>query len=195
MARAGLDKEIVIRKAAELANEIGFEKITLKLLAENLNVQPPSLYNHIKGIGDLQRELMLFGWRQMEENMIEAAVCVSGYEALEAICHAFYKYAIENPGVFNTMLWYNKFESDETHGATEKIFSVIYKIFIKLNISKENCDHLIRTFRSFLEGFALLVNNKSFGNSILIEESFNISLQVLIAGTKTLEERGDKEDA
>ena len=45
MARVGLDKKIVIRKAAELANEIGFEKITLKLLAENLNVQPPSLYN------------------------------------------------------------------------------------------------------------------------------------------------------
>ena len=77
MARVGLDKKIVIRKAAELANEIGFEKITLKLLAENLNVQPPSLYNHIKGIDDLQREIMLFGWKQVEAKMLEAAVCVS----------------------------------------------------------------------------------------------------------------------
>lgn len=59
MARAGLDKETVIRKAAELANEIGYDKITLKLLAEHLNVQPPSLYNHIKGIEELQKEIML----------------------------------------------------------------------------------------------------------------------------------------
>ena len=84
MAWAGLDKEIVIWKAAELANEIGFEKITLKLLAEKLNVQLPSLYNYIKGIDDLQREILLFGWKQVEAEMLGAAVCVSGYEALEA---------------------------------------------------------------------------------------------------------------
>ncbi len=189
MARVGLDKEIVIRKAAEMANEIGFEKITLKLLAEKLNVQPPSLYNHIKGINDLQREIMLFGWRQMEKKMLEAAVCISGYEALEAICWAFYKYAIENPGIFNTMLWYNKFKNDEMQEVTKGIFSVIYKNFKMLNISMENSEHLIRTFRSFLEGFALLVNNNAFGNPISIEKSFDISLQVLITGIKTLKNK------
>jgi len=189
VARVGLDKKIVIRKAAELANEIGFEKITLKLLAENLNVQPPSLYNHIKGIDDLQREIMLFGWKQVEAKMLEAAVCVSGYEALEAICRAFYEYATENPGIFNIMLWYNKFQNDEAQNATKKLFSVIYKNLTMLNISKENCDHLIRTFRSFLEGFALLVNNRAFGNPVSIEESFHISLQVLIAGVKTLKNK------
>ena len=166
MARAGLDKETVIRKAAELANEIGNDKITLKLLADRLNVQPPSLYNHIKGMEDLQR---------------------SGYDALEAICRAFYKYATENPGVFNAMLWYNKFESEETQNATKEMFTLIYKDFTMLNISKENCEHLIRTYRGFLEGYALLVNNHAFGNPISIEESFEISLRVLIAGTKALE--------
>ena len=187
MARAGLDKETVIRKAAELANEIGNDKITLKLLADNLKVQPPSLYNHVKGIEDLQKEIMLFGWRQMDKVMMDAAVCVSGYDALEAICRAFYKYATENPGVFNAMLWYNKFQSEETQNATEEMFSMIYRVFTMLNISKENSDHLIRTYRGFLEGFALLVNNHAFGNPISIEESFEISLRVLIAGTKTFE--------
>ena len=187
MARAGLDKETVIRKAAELANEIGNDKITLKLLADRLNVQPPSLYNHIKGMEDLQKEIMLFGWRQMNEAMMDAAVCVSGYDALEAICRAFYKYASENPGVFNAMLWYNKFESEETQNATKEMFTLIYKDFTMLNISKENCEHLIRTYRGFLEGYALLVNNHAFGNPISIEESFEISLRVLIAGTKALE--------
>ncbi len=45
MARAGLDKEIVIKRTAQLANEIGIENITLKILADDLKVQPPSLYN------------------------------------------------------------------------------------------------------------------------------------------------------
>ena len=187
MARAGLDKETVIRKAAELANEIGYDKITLKLLAEHLNVQPPSLYNHIKGIEELQKEIMLFGWRQMDQAMTDAAVCVSGYDALEAICRAFYKYATENPGVFNAMLWYNKFENEETRKATKEMFSIINKASTTLNISKKNSEHLIRTYRGFLEGFALLVNSHMFGNPVSIEESFEISLRVLIAGTKAPE--------
>lgn len=50
---------------------------------------------------------MIFGWKQLEERVIEAAICVTGYDALEAMGRTFYKYATENPGIFNAMLWYN----------------------------------------------------------------------------------------
>ncbi len=192
MSRADIDKSVIINKAVELANEIGFEKVTLKLLASNLNIKPPSLYNHINGLEDLQKEVMLYGWKQLEERVIEAAIGVTGYDALEAMGHTFYKYATENSGVFDAMLWYNKFQSDEMQDATKRIFSVIYKIFSTLNISQENCDHLIRTYRAFLEGYILLVNNNAFGHPLSIEDSFEISLKVLKAGTKTLERKKDK---
>lgn len=192
MSRADIDKSVIINKAVELANEIGFEKVTLKLLASNLNIKPPSLYNHINGLEDLQKEVMLYGWKQLEERVIEAAIGVTGYDALEAMGRTFYKYATENSGVFDAMLWYNKFQSDEMQDATKRIFSVIYKIFSTLNISQENCDHLIRTYRAFLEGYILLVNNNAFGHPLLIEDSFEISLKVLKAGTKTLERKKDE---
>ena len=188
MARVGLDKNIVVEKAAQLANEIGFEAITMKILADNLNVQPPSLYNHVKGLDDLHNELMLYGWKNMEEWMVRAAAGVSGYDAWEAICRAFYKYATENPGVFSAMLWYNKYKSSEARDVTEGIFFICFKIASSLHISEENCNHLIRTFRAFLEGFSLLVNNKAFGHPLEVEKSFNLSLKVLIAGMKELEE-------
>lgn len=35
MARAGLDKNIIVRKTAQIANEIGVENVTLKMLADN----------------------------------------------------------------------------------------------------------------------------------------------------------------
>lgn len=192
MSRADIAKSVIINKAVELANEIGFEKVTLKLLASNLNIKPPSLYNHINGLEDLQKEVMLYGWKQLEERVIEAAIGVTGYDALESMGRAFYKYSTENPGVFDAMLWYNKFQSDEMQDATKRIFSVIYKIFSTLNISQENCDHLIRTYRAFLEGYILLVNNNAFGHPLSIEDSFEISLKVLKAGTKTLERKDDE---
>ena len=61
MARAGLDKNAVVERAAQLANEVGIDHIQLKTLAESLNIQPPSLYNHIRGLDDLHHELMLYG--------------------------------------------------------------------------------------------------------------------------------------
>ena len=56
-----------------------------------------------------------------------------------------------------------------------------------LNISEDNINHIIRTLRSFLEGFALLVNNDAFGNPLSIKESFDLSLEIIINGIKALE--------
>ena len=123
MARAGLDKNVVVEKAAQLANKMGIDQIQLKTLAESLSIQPPSLYNHIRGLDDLRRELMIYGWKQVEERMLEAAAGADGYAAWEAVCRAFYQYATENPGVFSAMLWYNKYQDKETQGVTEKLFS------------------------------------------------------------------------
>ena len=142
MARMGLDKNAIIYRAAQLANDVGIENITLKSLANDLNIQPPSLYNHISGLDDLKKELMIYGWHQMEEQIIESVAGISGYDAIEAICRSFLEYATTNPGVFNAMLWYNKFENDEAQNATTKLFSVVFKIFSSLNISQENSDHL-----------------------------------------------------
>jgi len=86
------------------------------------------------------------------------------------------------------MLWYNKYKSDEARDVTEGIFSICSKIASSLHISEDNCNHLIRTFRAFLEEFSLLVNNKAFGYPLEVEESFDISLKVLIAGMKELVE-------
>ena len=95
MARKTLDKNAVICRAAQLANDVGLEKITLKALANDLNIQPPSLYNHIRGLDDLKKELMIYGWFQMEEKIIEAAAGVSGYEALEVICRTFWNMQLQ----------------------------------------------------------------------------------------------------
>ena len=193
MARRGLDRKTVIERAARLANETGFSALSIKTLADALDVKSPSLYNHIGSLDELKRQLMLYGWRQISEQMIESVAGVSGYDAIREICYAFYGYATENPGVFDAMFWYNKFEDEETKAVTDPLFSILYRITLSLGISRERCNHLIRTLRGFLEGFALLVNNRAFGNPISIRESFELSVHVLIEGMKTLEEKEKRE--
>ncbi|MDO5127909.1 MAG: WHG domain-containing protein [Eubacteriales bacterium] len=187
MARAGLDRAIVIEKAAHMANEVGLEKVSLKSIADEFGIQTPSLYNHIKNIDDLKKQIMLFGWRELENRILMSIVGVSGYDALRVMCYTFYDYATENPGVFNAMLWYNKYQDEEAQDATKQLFEVLFKIMGKMQLSEKNINHIIRTFRGFLEGYALLVNNGAFGNPASERESLVLSVEIILNGIKTLE--------
>lgn len=187
MAKNNLSTDVIVETAAALSNKVGFENLSLKMIAEALEIKSPSLYNHINSLDDVKEKLMIFGWKQMERDIIDAAFGVSGYEALRCMCYAFYDYAINHKGVFNAMLWYNKYENDISDKTTSRIYHLLFKIMSSLNISEENINHIIRTLRGFLEGFTLLVNNNSFGNPISIKESFDLSLDIIITGIKSLE--------
>lgn len=190
MPRIKIDKDTIIIEAAHMANETGIENLSLKTLAARLGVKSPSLYNHVDGLDDLKRQVMLYGWKEMEDRMIQAVIGVTGYDAVRAMCHAFHKYATENQGVFSAMLWFNQFEDEQTLETASRMTSIFFKITDSLNISQENCCHLVRMFRGFLEGFALLENHRAFGNAQPIEESFHLAVDILIEGMKKLEEKG-----
>ena len=50
MARAGLARTSVTEAGATLADEIGFDQLSLGMVAERLGVKSPSLYNHIDSL-------------------------------------------------------------------------------------------------------------------------------------------------
>lgn len=187
MSKSNINKDLLIETSAALSNQFGLENLSLKMIAKELNIKSPSLYNHISSLGEIKILLMNYGWKQIEEQMLDSAVGVTGYDALKNMCHAFYKYAINNKGVFTAMLWYNKFENAENEKSTKKLFDMLFKIMQSLHISNRNINHAIRTLRSFLEGFSLLVNNHAFGNPISILESFDLSLEIIMNGIRSLE--------
>lgn len=74
-----------------------------------------------------------------------------------------------------------------TCSGDRKLYDFFFAQTDKLKISREAANHLLRTYRAFLEGFSLLVIHNSFGNPIPIEESFNLSIDVMIKGMKQFE--------
>ena len=187
MSKNNISDELIIETSALISNKVGLDNLSLKMIAEELNIKSPSLYNHISSLDNIKERLMIYGWKQIENKMIDSAVGVSGYEALKNMCYAFYDYATNNKGVFTAMLWYNKYDNEEKKNTTTRLFDMLFRIMNSLNISDDNINHTIRTLRSFLEGFSLLVNNNSFGNPISIKESFDLSLEIIMNGIKSLE--------
>lgn len=82
MARNSISDELIVETSARLSNEVGLENLSLKMIAEELDIKSPSLYNHISSLDDIKEKLMIYGWKQLGEYAIDSAVGVSGYDAL-----------------------------------------------------------------------------------------------------------------
>lgn len=182
MPRTGLSKEKIIEKAAELANEKGLSYLSVTTLADYLGIKKPSLYNHMKTIEDMHRDLMIYGWRIVSEEVVKGIDSSDEKKNLSEYGRKFYKFATDNPGVFEAMLWYNKYSDEALISATEGLYMFFFAQTDGLGINREIANHLLRTYRAFLEGFIMLQIHNSFGNPISVEESFNISMNVLISG-------------
>lgn len=182
MPRTGLSKEEIVEKAAMLANEKGLSYLSITTLAEYLGIKKPSLYNHIKTIEDMHRNLMIYGWKEVSDEIVKGIDFSDEKKNLAEYGRRFYRFAVDNPGVFEAMLWYNKYKDTELEEATEGVYAFFFEQTDRMNIGREKANHLLRTYRAFLEGFIMLVIHNAFGNPISIKESFDISLNVLIQG-------------
>jgi len=184
MPRAGLTKEIVIQKAAELANAQGLSAVTVTTLSEYLGIRKPSLYYHVASTDEVIEGIMVYGWQYVSRNLVERVTSEEPEEAIRQYAHEIYNFSINNPGVFEAMLWYNKYAKADLKDATEGLFNFFFIQTDKMNISRDIAHHLIRTFRAFLEGFIMLVIHNAFGSPIALEDSFEYSLDVMLKGIK-----------
>jgi AcrR family transcriptional regulator len=98
MARAGLTAERLVRAAAELADEVGFEKVTVSALARRFGVKDASLYSHVKNAQELRAGVAALALTELADRAAEALAGRSGKEALRAYADAYRTYARRHPG-------------------------------------------------------------------------------------------------
>ena len=188
MSRANLDKRKILETAGALANESSIKKLNLKQLAQKLNIQPPSLYNHVQSLDHLRFDLMVYGWEQVGERIAEALIGISGDDAIRRACEVFYDYAEENPGIFEAMAYYNR-DSKKPDGAPDRLTDILFRLCRARDIAEQDAVHILRIFRSYIEGFALLAHHGAFPQDGSARESFRYGVEFLIAGLHQLEEK------
>ncbi|WP_433247299.1 TetR/AcrR family transcriptional regulator [Actinomadura nitritigenes] len=98
MARAGLSAERVTRAAAELADEVGFENVTVSALARRFGVKDASLYSHVKNVQDLRTRVAVLALAELADRAADALAGRAGKDALVAFAGAYRAYAKEHPG-------------------------------------------------------------------------------------------------
>ena len=98
MARVGLTRERVVRAGAELADEVGFDQVTVSELARRFGVKVASLYSHVKSSQDLKTRIALFALEELADRAADALAGRAGKNALIAFANAYRDYGREHPG-------------------------------------------------------------------------------------------------
>ncbi|MFJ1598680.1 TetR/AcrR family transcriptional regulator [Streptomyces sp. NPDC088261] len=101
MVRAGLTPERLTRAGAELADEVGFDAVTVSALARRFDVKVASLYSHLKNSQDLSTRIALFALEELADRVSAAVAGRAGRDALAAFADAYRDYAREHPGRYD----------------------------------------------------------------------------------------------
>jgi len=188
--RARLDKQAVVQAAAGLVNAEGMGSLTLSRLAEELGIQPPSLYNHVDGLPGLQRELAVMNARLLADRMGEAAIGKSGTELFMGAAQAFREHVREYPGLYLSTLRASGNQADRDEALVreeERAMKVGLAVMASLGLQGEEAIHALRAFRSMVHGFATLEVAGGFGLPQDCDESFRRLVQALLAGLQAEE--------
>ncbi|MFF1379014.1 TetR/AcrR family transcriptional regulator [Streptomyces sp. NPDC058308] len=98
MVRVGLTTERLIQAGAELADEVGFDQVTVSALARRFGVKVASLYSHVKNSQELKTGIALLALAELADRGADALAGRAGKDALAALANVYRDYAKEHPG-------------------------------------------------------------------------------------------------
>lgn len=183
MPRAGLSRERVVAEAAEVADEIGYERLTLAAVAERFGVAVPSLYKHVAGLGALRRELALLAITDLGARL-DHVVQAEGAD-LGAVARAYRDFARSHPGRYAATLRAADPDDDEVVGASDAVLATVLTVLAASGLAGDDAIDAARTLRSSLHGFVTLERMGGFGLPRDVDRSFERMVEMLDAAFRS----------
>lgn len=173
MPRAGLDPASVVAAAAALADEVGLANVTMGLLAERLGVRAPSLYKHVDGQADLNRQVAVLALSELGDALRESLSGRTGRDALAAAAATVRGFVVEHPGRYAATVRIDASgPEDPVAVAGARVLSSLSAVPDGYGIPSEATVHALRILRSLLHGFAVLEVSGGFQLETDVDESF-----------------------
>ncbi len=185
-ARQPLDRERVISAAAQLCDGEGLDKLTLTRVAGMLGVRQPALYRHVGGYDDLLRSLSLRGREILAQRLTDAAVGLSGDDAVAAVGHAWRQMVRDHPGIYAATDRYPCAGDTELEAAVDRVIAVLGQALRGYDLSEADRVHASRALRSAFHGFSHLESGDGHPLPHDPEDTFGHLVELLCAGVQRL---------
>lgn len=179
MVRAGLTAARLTAAAAELADEVGLDRVTLSALARKFGVKDASLYSHVKNLRDLRVRVASQAARELTDRIAAAVAGRSGKEALVAFADAYREYALAHPGRYAaTQMQFDPEEFVDSVGLHRSV-ELTYGMLRAYGLTEPDLTDAGRLLRSTFHGYIHLELSGGFGHPRDVQKSWSRSLDAL----------------
>lgn len=164
MARAGLTTRRVAQTGADLADEVGLEKVTLSEVARRFDVRVPSLYSHVRSSDDMRTQIALLALEELADRAAVALAGRAGKEALVALGDVYRDYSREFPGRYDA----TQLSLDPETAATSAgpRHSAMFRAVLRgYDLSDVDQTHAVRLLGSIFQGYVSLERAGGFSHS------------------------------
>lgn len=179
MARAGLTADRVVAAAADLADEVGFENVSLSALARGFGVKDASLYSHVRNLQDLRTRVAFLAGGELIDRIAVAVAGRAGRDALGAFADAYRAYALEHPGRYAA----TQIRIDQSliadSPALRRTAEITYGMLRAYGLEEPDLTDAVRLLRSTFHGFCALESSGGFGAPREVQRSWERAVDAL----------------
>ena len=180
--RAGIDLEAVVRAAAKIADEDGWDALTLARVAAELRIRSPSLYNHVGGLKGLRRELKLLALRDLNTALSRATIGKSRDHAVRGLAAAYRAFVKRHPGTYAATMVAAPKNDPAVEAAAGQVVETCLAVLSGYELDRREGLHAIRAMRSAVHGFAALETAGGFGLPLDVDKSFEWLVSAVLKG-------------
>lgn len=179
MPRERITPDALVSGAADLADEIGFEKLTLAAVAKRFGVRDASLYTHIRGLADLRERVAVLALTEWADALGEAVAGRSRYDALVAFADTYRTMATGHPGRYAATRYPLSSEALAASTGAVRIVEVCYALLRGYDLSEPDATDAVRLLRSTLHGFSDLEAAGGFTADHSVDASWRRAVDAL----------------
>jgi AcrR family transcriptional regulator len=177
--RVGLTRDALVAAAAELADEIGFEHVTLAALAKRFGVRDASLYAHVRGLADLREQVALLALDQWADELGTAVAGRSAHAALTAFADAYRHFATAHPGRYAATRAPLAPEVAAQSAGAARIIELCYALLRGYDLEEPDATDAVRLLRSTFHGFSDLEVSGEFMAARDLDTSWRRAIDAL----------------
>ncbi len=183
MVRAGLTAERVTVAGAELADEVGLDRLSMAQVARRLGVKDASLYAHVRSLDDLRGRIALLAADEKTLRIAQATAGRAGRDALVAFADAWREYAHEHPGRYAATQTAIRIDPELAARAAgpRRAVELTYGMLRGYGLTEPDLTDAVRLLRSTFHGFVALEAAGGFAHERSPEESWVRALDALHA--------------
>ncbi len=185
MPRAGLNRERIAAQAAVVADEMGFDRLTLAAVAARCGVSLPGLYKHVNGLEAVKRDVSVLSVRELTAAMAAAAAGLAGRDALHAIATTFRAFATAHPGRYAATVHAPIPGDTEYIAASDAAIGLLAAVLKGYRIEGDDMIDAVRMMRATLHGFVSIEAVGGFGLPQSVDATFTRLVDMLDAAWST----------